>query len=70
MLPAVRRSFGVGLVVLGLVILIGGRVVARQQAPPAAPATSATGAISGVVTDGATGKPRGLRRHAVNCGTN
>jgi hypothetical protein len=63
MCPAVRRAFGVGLVVLGLVVLvglIGGRVAARQQAPPpAAPATSATGAISGVVIDGATGKPIG-----------
>ena len=54
MLPAVRRSFGFGLVVLGLV---AGRVAARQQVPtPAAPATAA---ISGVVTDGATGKPIG-----------
>jgi hypothetical protein len=43
MLPAVRRSFGVGLVVLGLV---AGRVAARQQAPT--PAAPATGAISGV----------------------
>jgi hypothetical protein len=61
MLPAVRRSLGFGLVVLlGLVV---GRVAARQQAPPsAAPATSATGAISGVVIDGATGKPIGGAR--------
>ena len=56
-IPAVRRSFGVGLVVLGLV---AGRVAARQQAPtPAAPATAA---ISGVVVDGATGKPIGGAR--------
>ncbi len=54
MLPAVRRSFGFGLVVLGLA---AGHVVARQQvSPPTAPAT---GAISGVVIDGATGKPIG-----------
>ena len=54
MVPAVRRSFGFGLVVLGLV---AGRVAARQQVrPPPAPTT---GAISGVVTDGATGKPIG-----------
>lgn len=51
---AVRRSFGVGLVVLGLV---AGRVAARQQVPT--PAAPATGAISGVVIDGATGKPIG-----------
>jgi hypothetical protein len=57
MLPAVRRSFGVGLVVLGLV---AGRVAARQQAPP--PAAPATAAISGVVIDGATGKPIGGAR--------
>lgn len=57
MLPAVRRSFGFGLVVLGLV---AGRVVARQQVPT--PAAPATGAISGVVTDGATGKPIGGAR--------
>ncbi len=54
MLPAVRRSFGVGLVVLGLV---AGRVEGRQQVPPRA--APATGAITGVVTDGATGKPIG-----------
>jgi hypothetical protein len=54
MVPAVCRSFGVGLVVLGLV---AGRVAAGQQAPP--PAAPATGAISGVVIDGATGKPIG-----------
>ena len=54
MLPAVRRSFGFGLVVLGLV---AGRVAARQQVPP--PAAPTTGAISGVVMDGATGKPIG-----------
>src|SRR4029450_9038520 len=52
MVPAVRRSFGVALVVLGLV---AGRVAARQQVPP--PAAPTTGAISGVVMDGATGKP-------------
>jgi hypothetical protein len=52
MVPALRRSFGFGLVVLGLV---AGRVAARQQVP--APAASATAAISGVVIDGATGKP-------------
>lgn len=52
MLPAVRRSFGFGLVVL---VLVAGQVAARQQAPP--PAASGSGAISGVVTDGATGKP-------------
>jgi len=47
-----RRAFGFALIVLGLV---AGRVAARQQAPtPAAPATAA---ISGVVMDGATGKP-------------
>ena len=54
MLLAVRRSFGVGLVVLGLV---AGRVAARQQVPP--PPAPTTGAISGVVMDGATGKPIG-----------
>ena len=60
MRPAVRRSFGVVLIVLGLV---AARVAARQQTPtPAAPATSATGAISGVVIDGATGKPIGGAR--------
>lgn len=47
-----RRAFGLGLVVLGLV---AGRVAADQQVPTPAPPT--TGAISGVVTDGATGKP-------------
>lgn len=52
MLPAVRRLFGVGLIVLGL---FAGRVAARPQAP--AHAAPATGAISGVVTDGATGQP-------------
>jgi hypothetical protein len=50
----VRRAFGFGLVVLGLV---AGRVAARQQVPP--PPAPTTGAISGVVTDGATGKPIG-----------
>jgi hypothetical protein len=53
-LTALRRSFGIGLVILGLV---AGRVVARQQVP--APAPPANGAISGVVMDGATGKPVG-----------
>jgi hypothetical protein len=57
MVPTLRRSFGVGLVVLGLV---AGRVAARPQVPP--PAAPATGAISGVVTDGATGKPIGGAR--------
>src|SRR5580765_5336793 len=48
------HSIGFGLVVLGLV---AGRVAARQQVrPPPAPTT---GAISGVVMDGATGKPIG-----------
>src|SRR4029450_4966620 len=54
MVPAVRRSFGVALVVLGLA---AGRVAARQQVPP--PPAPTTGAISGVVMDGATGKPIG-----------
>jgi hypothetical protein len=54
MVPALRRSFGIGLVVLGLV---AGRVAARQQVPP--PPAPTTGAISGVVMDGATGKPIG-----------
>ena len=54
MLPAVRRAFGFGLIVLGLV---AGRVAAGQQVQP--PAAPATGAISGVVMDGATGKPIG-----------
>ena len=54
MVPALRRSFGFGLVVL---CLVAGRVAARQQVrPPPAPTT---GAISGVVMDGATGKPIG-----------
>ena len=52
MVPAVRRAFCFGLVVLGLV---AGRVAARQQAPT--PPAPETGAISGVVIDGATGKP-------------
>lgn len=47
-----RHTVGFGLVVLGLIV---GRVAAGQQVPiPAAPTT---GAMSGVVTDGATGKP-------------
>ena len=54
MLPAVRCSFGLALVVLGLVVV---RASARQQVPP--PPAPATGAISGVVTDAATGKPIG-----------
>jgi hypothetical protein len=52
MFSAVRRSFGVGLVILGLV---AGRVAARQQRPT--PRAPVTGAISGVVIDGVTGKP-------------
>lgn len=55
-----RRSLGLGLVVLSLIAV---RVAARQQVPTSAPpATSATGAISGVVIDGATGKPIGGAR--------
>ena len=54
MRSAVRRSFGVGLVVLSLV---AARVAARQQVPP--PPAPTTGAMSGVVMDGATGKPIG-----------
>lgn len=55
MRPAVRRSFCVGLIVLGVV---AARVAARQQTPTSAtPAAPATAAISGVVIDGATGKP-------------
>ena len=57
MRPAVRRAFGVGLVVLGLVAV---RVAARHQVP--APSAPATAAISGVVMDGATGKPIGGAR--------
>ncbi len=51
MLSALSRAFVLGLVVLGL---LAGHVVARQQVPP--PAVPTTGAISGVVTDGATGE--------------
>jgi hypothetical protein len=51
---AVRCSFGLSLIVLGLVVV---RVSARQQVPP--PPAPTTGAISGVVIDGATGKPIG-----------
>lgn len=52
MLPAVRCAFVLGLVALGFVVV---GASAREQAPP--PSTPTTGAISGVVIDGATGKP-------------
>jgi hypothetical protein len=54
LLPAVRCAFGLGLVALGFVVV---GVSARQQVPPHPAPT--TGAISGVVIDGATGKPIG-----------
>ncbi|HEX5070250.1 MAG TPA: carboxypeptidase-like regulatory domain-containing protein [Vicinamibacterales bacterium] len=54
MLPSLRLSFIFSLGVLGLIAV---PLAARQQVPP--PPAPTTGAISGVVIDGATGKPIG-----------
>ena len=52
-----HTRFVIGIACAVVLGLVAGRVAAREQAPtPAAPSTSA---ISGVVIDGATGKPIG-----------